>query len=384
MDVVFDNPLIASVPFGMCAVDGEGKILGANPAFELLTGRRPAEWTGQPLAHLLEQMIADPAQALAWTVALRQALNQNLTTQLNFPADVRTESGESPVSVVGVVAPWQDRGGGQRGALLALHDLSLDPKMEGARERFLSVISHELGSPLTSIVAAADRLTKYLSDDEPEPWKLLEIIRSEAGLLQRRLGQFLGTAPAQGARHRRTRAVVTLRPLIARVVHSFEVRETGHRFVVDVPPDLPFVWGDADSIYEVLNNLVDNATRYTPAGTRITLGAKARESDVLVRVIDQGEGLSPDEVERIFDPVVQGNEEAQGAGGLGLPMCRILIRALGGDLAQGRLPSGENCVCFWLPRIEAGPGEEPQREEESDGGQDPDRRGRRGAMLSGR
>jgi two-component system sensor histidine kinase KdpD len=294
-------------------------------------------------------------------------------TYLNLPVDIRTGTDDrDTVSVLGVMAPWWVPGAEQSGAMVIFHDAALHTSLEGSRTRFLSVVSHELGSPVTSISAAADRLAKRLDTADLEQWRLLEIIRSEAARVRRLLGQFLSTSPARAEIPQPARSVVTLPLLIRRAAHMLRIRDTRHQIVVHLPNDLPFVWGDADSVQQVLSNLADNAIKYSAPGTLITLSATARKDDVLASVTDQGQGVAPGNEERIFEPAYrfcQDGQEIEGQG-LGLAMARALIEAQGGELWYRRHPPGGACFCFTLPRVEDLPDEEGDADH---GNHNPDR-----------
>jgi signal transduction histidine kinase len=348
---VLSDPILASLPHGLCTVDAEGKILAINPALECLLGGSLAVHLGRPLSRFLEERIIDPAQVLCWTVALHEALALGRTTFLNLSADFwATQSGQM-VSLTGVVAPWDD-GHLRHGALVVFHDSARHHTLEDMRHRFLSVVSHELGSPLTNVSAAADRLARLVDGWGVEEWKLLQIIRGETARLRRLLSQFLSSSPEHAGRLRPARTVITLRPLFRRVAHTYQVREFEHEIEVQVPPDLPFVWGDADRIQEVLSNLVDNALRYAPPGSRVLVAAESRQDDVMVIVADEGQGVSEATIERIFEPLFQGSGEGQAGGGqgLGLYVSKNLIRTLGGDLWYESQKGGGARFCFTLPR----------------------------------
>jgi signal transduction histidine kinase len=350
---LYGSSAFAALPSGVCLVDGEGGILAHNPALERLLGWRLPERPDSSLAQWLEEAITDPAHLLSWLVALNDTLVHQSTTYLNLPVDFRTQRGDLElVSVVGVVAPWRDPTTDVPGAMVIFHDSNLHTDLEGIRSRFLSVVSHELGGPTTNIAAAADRLAKQLKESDSKAGRLIEIIEAEVARLERLLKQFLSISPAQVDLSNRPRDIVAVRPLLRRVARTFSVRDTGHRIRVEVPEDLPYVWGDGDSIEEALGNLMDNALRHSPEGTQISLSARARENDVLVQVADQGRGLSG-EGKDVFRPCASGAEveEAFQRIGLGLPIARALIRALGGDLWYESESGLSSCFSVSLLRV---------------------------------
>jgi PAS domain S-box-containing protein len=366
MDKTPGDVLLAALPHGLCIVDGEGRILDLNPALEQLLGWHAAERRGQLLSQCLQQSISDPAQVLFWTVALDQALALGETTHLNLPAVFRTEFDDGRVmAVTGVVVPWPEGAVGHARAMVILHDVTAQQDIEGVRSRFLAVLTHELGTPVINLAAAADLLARHLVVDDSEPWRLLQVIRSEANRLRRLLAQFPTTSPVWPESTPPRQRLVTLRPLLRQVAHAFQARGPACRIVVQAPADLPFVWSDAESIKEVLSKLVDNALRYAPAGSQVALVARAREDDVVVSVRDHGPGVALGDEERIFEPWCRGSQEEPAANhhGLGLAMARSVVDSLGGQLWHERSPEGGASFCFTLPRAAYAPAGEGEEKE---------------------
>jgi signal transduction histidine kinase len=365
--------MFESVPVAVCVVDREGQILLLNSALEQLLGWKLSVQRGQPLASHLQQAIVDPAQALCWTVALSEAVALGKMTYLNLPVGMRTKFDDEHLeSIAGIVVPYQHDGAEHGGALVVFHGREVTENTEAVRARFFAAISHELGSPVSNIAAAADLLTKYLDAANVQQRKLLQIIQAEAARLQRLMEQFLPRSPVQQITPDVTRNVITLRPLIHRVVEIFRIRETGHRIVARVPRDLPFVWGDEDGIQGILSNLLENALRYSPPGTEITLAAERGSNEVLICVTDQGPALPAEDRERIFEPFYRGErkkEEVQGQG-LGLAIAKSVVQELGGELWYEEQAEGGIRFCFTLPCADDPSGEQDEGEEGHDG-QDP-------------
>jgi signal transduction histidine kinase len=364
------SSIFAALPFGLVATDSAGRIVAANPAVEELLGWRPDGWCGRSLGAGLEHVIADPARALWWTVALSQALGQGRTTYLSLPVDFNTGLDDRPcVSITGVVTPWSEDGAGRPGALAVFHDTAHYKNLAEQRDRFFSVISHELGSPVTNIAAAADLLRQQMAQAPAAQQRLIQIVQDEAARFRRMIGQFLAVSPAQAGALRPVRNPVTLRPLLQRVAQTFSLRDTEHELIVQVPAGLPFVEGDADRIQEVLCNLIDNAVRYSPPGTRIVVAAEAQADRVLISVADEGVGIPAGDESRIFEPFFRGQSEQKGEGqGVGLYIARTLVQAMGGELWHEQQPGHGSRFCFTLLRM---PG--LVEEGEGNGCQDPGR-----------
>ena len=166
--------------------------------------------------------------------------------------------------------------------------------------------------------------------------------------------------------------MVTRRPLFRRVTQVFGLHEEGSRILVDVPPELPFVWGDADAIQQVLGNLVDKALRRTPAGIPIRLQVETVPGEVQVCVVygAQGGALDQGQPGQLQASLV----DSPGNGGsrpedLGLSMSTSLVRSMGGRLWHGEAGPGQSCFCFTLPCAEG----TSEGEEGKDGSNNPDR-----------
>jgi len=222
---------------------------------------------------------------------------------------------------------------------------------EGLRNALLASISHDLRTPLAVIsgassglaergelMSAAERasLARSVFEQSQQMASLvanvLEMTRLEAGSIALNL-DWHALGEIVGAVLRR------LQPLLA-----------GHPLTVDVPADLPLVHADAALIEQVLANLLENAAKYTPAGTAVRLGARLRDGSLEVSVEDEGPGLPPGDPELLFEKFERGSAEgAIGGVGLGLAICRAIVRLHGGEIrAERRAPKG-SAFRFTLP-----------------------------------
>ena len=123
-----------------------------------------------------------------------------------------------------------------------------------------------------------------------------------------------------------------------------------HSVITQLPHDLPLVRFDAVLIERVLCNLLENAAKYTPPGSRIVIAARLRESSVDVIVYDNGGGLPPGQEEAVFDKFTRGERESAKPGvGLGLAICRAIVEAHGGKIKSGLSPEGGAAIVFSLP-----------------------------------
>jgi len=125
-----------------------------------------------------------------------------------------------------------------------------------------------------------------------------------------------------------------------------------HRLEMEVPPRLPTVYINQDSILQVLTNLVDNAVKFSPQDTRLTIEAKAGDEDVTVSVTDEGQGIAPELLERVFDRFYQAESIVSGrktGTGLGLSICKGIIEAHGGRIWAESKPGEGSRFSFTVP-----------------------------------
>jgi two-component system sensor histidine kinase KdpD len=214
---------------------------------------------------------------------------------------------------------------------------------ERLRTALLSSVSHDLRTPLVTIIGAAESLAGPGDLTPAARHDLAENIREEGERLDRYVQNLLDmTRLGHGALKPR------LAPQdVAEIVGAARARMRGvlraHEVRVDLPDDLPFVLVDGVLLEQVVVNILDNAAKYAPDGTTITLAARRQGVRVELSVTDRGPGIPPADQERIFDMFyrVAGGDRQRAGTGLGLAICRGLIEAMGGTIrAKSGAPDG--------------------------------------------
>lgn len=220
-----------------------------------------------------------------------------------------------------------------------------------ARDDVLGVVAHDLRSPLNGMIlslqALSQRLVKRGAADLNDEWvtalqggartmnrliqDLLDITRMDAGRL---MLQAAPCAPVQLVRH----AVAQSTPLAA-----------GLEVVSDVPDGLPDVLADEGRVLQVMANLVGNAIKFTPPHGRIVLGARLVGNSVEFRVTDNGPGIAPDQLDRIFDRFWQADNHDRRGAGLGLSIAKAIVELHGGVIRAGSTIGAGATFSFTLP-----------------------------------
>jgi signal transduction histidine kinase len=201
---------------------------------------------------------------------------------------------------------------------------------EELERNFLMTVSHELRTPLTAIRGHVEALREGLVEDPQARAMSLDVILSEAGRLERLVGDVLDLAKLDARRFTVLREEVDMARLLetAYVVFGEEAKRRGIRYERHVGPS-PMIVSDGDRVLQIISNLLANAFRWTPDGGRVDLELEASNGRVSVAVEDTGPGISPAERDRIFRPFW--THDGRGTG-LGLAIARELALALGGRI----------------------------------------------------
>jgi signal transduction histidine kinase/ActR/RegA family two-component response regulator len=223
-----------------------------------------------------------------------------------------------------------------------------------AKDLFVAALSHELRNPLAAISNAAQLLERG-AVAETHRMAAADIIRRQIGLLRRMLEDLLDTARAVHGKLRLEKRRVDLRTVVATTVSEQLGRRPNARIDIHVTGEEPWVNGDAVRLRQMLDNLVENALKY--GGRNIDVEVQASDDWVRVAVRDDGEGIAPELLPRLFQPFVQGEQtldRAQGGLGLGLALVQRLAVLHGGTLAaESEGPGRGSCFTLRLPRAEA-------------------------------
>jgi two-component system sensor histidine kinase KdpD len=218
---------------------------------------------------------------------------------------------------------------------------------ERLRTALLSSVSHDLRTPLASIIGSASSLLSYGAGyDQAAQTELLQTIREEAERLDRYVGNLLSMTRLESGALELRRDWADAGDLVASALAELAPRLSGHTVVVGAEPHVPLVMVDFVLIEQVLVNLLDNAAKYAPPGTTIRVSIGSAAGMVQIAVADEGGGVPPEELERVFDKfyrVGRGDSQAESTG-LGLSICRGIVEAHGGRVYAHLKDDGSGTV----------------------------------------
>jgi PAS domain S-box-containing protein len=336
--------VLARVGDGVFLVDRDGVIRLWNPAAEAITGLRADVICNRPAQETIPGWEAIAARA---PVASRPGDADDASSAETVPLDV--DGRELWISIGGVTLG--------DGTVYAFRDVTRERRLEELRSQFVATISHELRTPLASLHGAAmtlrERENRLSGQTQHE---LLDMIAVQS----RRLAELVEEILVAGQLDSGSLRVVTEpfdpEELVWTAAAAARLR-AGDDTTVDVslPAVVPRVAGDAERTRQVLTNLVDNAIKYSPQGGRIELGVEVDDEHARFTVRDEGLGIPLGEQERIFDKFYRLDPDhlrGIGGSGLGLYICRELVRSMHGRIWVESDPGKGATFTFELPVAE--------------------------------
>jgi two-component system sensor histidine kinase KdpD len=244
---------------------------------------------------------------------------------------------------------------------------------ERLRSSLLSSVSHDLRTPLAVIAGASSSLLeegRTLSD--PTRQELLATIVEESNRLALLVDNLLHITRIESGAVALNTQWYPLEEVVGSALERTKRALAGRQVNARLGEDLPLVKLDGVLIEQVLINLLENAAKYTPAGTEIDLEARMEGPSLVVRVADRGPGLEESERQRVFDKFYRGSRAGAGqrGAGLGLAICRAAVEAHGGRIWEEDRPGGGACFLFSIPQQEQPPKIDGELGPAASGGQD--------------
>jgi signal transduction histidine kinase len=261
--------------------------------------------------------------------------------------------GGSRISVSVTYSPLYDEEGRLTNVIVNVVDVTRFREAEEMKAAFVSVISHELKTPVALIKGYASTLAREDGKWDRETLREgLQVIGEESDRLNALINNLLDASRIQAGGFTIERATVDVAGLAANVVENWRTQTEKHRFALDFPADFPDVEGDEERLRQVFNNLLSNAIKYSPDGGEVRVGGWREGNQVTVYVADQGIGMPESEQGNLFQRFYRVDSSlrrsTQGAG-LGLFLCRSIIEAHGGRIWLRSEPGKGTTVFFALP-----------------------------------
>ncbi len=221
---------------------------------------------------------------------------------------------------------------------------------ERLRNSLLAALSHDLRTPLTSLMAQAESLAASAPPLAPAQRAMAEALHEEMVRMSMLVTNLLDMARIETGEVKLRLQWLPAEEVIGSALRASRAALAGRVVQTRAPADLPLVQYDAVLIERVLCNLLENAGKYTPPGASVTVSAERRGAWLEMAVTDDGPGLPPGQEEAVFEKFMRGERESAKPGvGLGLAICRAIVGAHGGTIRAANLPGGGASFVFTLP-----------------------------------
>lgn len=312
--------ILRSVTDGLVVTDRARRLLLANPAAETLFGFTLDEAEGRPMEEVIE-----PERVRAVLERLLEHPDDEVSEEVEF-----TPPGAEMSRVyLAHTAAVRDRHGNTLGVVTLFSDVTPFRELDRMKSEFLSMASHELRTPLTSIQGFSELLMMRKLDEQKQA-KYLGYINTQSKRLAHLISDFLDVARIEAGRGFDLSLETTfLEPLVRECVEMFASRDIPHTFSVEVEEGLPAIEMDRNKMEQVFQNLLGNAVKYSPDGGTIRIRASSRQGAVLLEISDEGQGMTPEQLERIFDKFYRADASSGAIEGTGLGMfiVRFIVEA---------------------------------------------------------
>jgi len=315
-------------------------------------------FANQAAASLLNLVEIPPTQTPFEALSVPHDLSACVHRTVETGAETATEfgdikAGERVVRVT--IAPVDDPSlGAERGAVLVLRDMTEARRAEAMGKELVANASHELRTPLAIISSTADTILAA-SESDPEAVKeFAGIIARHAVRMERLVQETLQLTRLEGGNPDWEWEELSPGELVQQAVDLLQpaAREAGKTIRIDVPQDMPAVRGVESLLLQALQNLLDNAIRYSSSATRIICCVKAHNNAIDITVADEGPAIPPADQKRIFERFVRGGTGSRTADGtgLGLAIVQRVAEVHKGSIFLDSRPGEGNCFTLRLPR----------------------------------
>jgi two-component system sensor histidine kinase KdpD len=244
-------------------------------------------------------------------------------------------------------------------SVLEAHEAQLRVQTEQLRNSLLSSVSHDLRTPLAAIAGVSSSLLESGAEQtEAARRELLQTLVDESRRLARLVDNLLDMSRLQSGTLALSRQWHVLEEIVGSAIARVSRELKQHPLRVDLPADLPLLSLDGVLMEQVFVNLLENAVRYTPAGSQIEIAARLAQDRLEIRVADNGPGISAGSESRVFEKFYRGpssTADGRRGVGLGLAICQGIIQAHAGRITARNRRGGGAEFLIWLPCEESAP-----------------------------
>lgn len=346
------DALLDTAADGILILGPDRRIERANVAFGRMYGEPPHKITGKKHEEIVRW--ATPPQGL--TLEKAEAGGWPLTAHatLFVEGDLQRANNQPPLPVGISYAPLLSEEGTLLNVIATVRDITRFRQADELKSTFISIISHELKTPVALIKGYVSTLRREDAHwDRAIVQDSLQVIEEEADRLTFLIENLLDASRLQAGAMVLKKSDVNLPDIAQRLAERFKTQTKQHTFSVDFPPNYPIILADETRLEQVISNLISNAIKYASGG-EIRITGQVRDDHLIVCVSDQGPGIAPGDIPHVFDRFYRSPDavrQTKGAG-LGLYLSRSIVEAHRGRMWVDPEPEKGARICFSLPREE--------------------------------
>jgi len=338
--------VIDCVPVGVLTVDSHLRITGLNPWAEKITGFSKSEAVNRYCGDILHGGMCDLGCPLR-TVLRREAPIIALETV------IRNKSGGAVPVRMHTAGLFDDKGQ-LIGGVEVFQDVSRLKSLQRERDNFISMIAHDMKSPIVAIHGFAHRLLKRNPDDSKDR-QYLSVIEKESERLESMIQDFLEFSRLEAGRLPLNLSAASLDKELYELHETYQPAAAEKGLTLELRSDepLPVIEADSRQLRRVFTNLLDNALKFSKETGTITISTGQTEDHVYVEVKDQGIGIDPADLPYIFETFhrAQGEGRKRGGFGLGLAAVKTIVEKHGGSLQAHSEPGKGSTFVVRLPKM---------------------------------
>lgn len=342
--------ILTSMAEGIAVTDRDGRVILFNPAAQQLFEMVPHRVVGQPILDICNQ--GEFCRLVEHITSMGE--NRDKATVREVDLDARGKK------LKVTLAPLVDGDGHFAGVVMSVRDVTAEEEVDRMKTEFISTVSHELKTPLTSIKGSLQLIvdkSRGFADVEKE---LLGVCLRNTERLIRLVNDILDIAKIESGKMEFALAPHSPAELVEWSVRELEgfAREHGVTVVNEVSAHLPAIYGDGDRLGQVLTNLIANAVKFSPRGAVVTISAEQSDNFVAVSVMDRGREIQWADRGKLFKRFQQidsGDRRQHGGTGLGLAICKEIVERHHGRIFYSEGIGGGNVFTFTVPIHEGEP-----------------------------
>ena len=341
--------LINLLANGVMVADAEKKVVLANPAFMKIMGFQGDDIIGRQFTVLIKN------EQLQQMIESALSMTEDVLTELTEELDIGEDGEDKKAVYVVKCRPFRDRVGRNLGTITVLSDITYLKEINQRKSDFVSMVAHEIRSPMNSVMAQIKVIQDGLAGDVTQKQsEILGRASEKINGLVALSSELLNMASREAGLVALEKTECDMAEVLKDQVdfHQPKAQAKGIQLKLDLLPDLPLVLANKQNMEEVLSNLIANAINYTPGKGKITVSARPKKHHLCISVSDTGIGIAEEELGRIFDRFYRVKNEKTRyiiGTGLGLPIVKSIVEAHDGMIQVESKPDHGSTFVVYIP-----------------------------------